>query len=78
MKSYTIIEKLLSQLQYKSGLAKPDRMKAPIDEAWRRFEAEQMTLPTPKAFAWILSVGPVKLITVAAVALVGLAVSIGI
>jgi len=78
MKSYKIIERLLRQLQYKSGPAERDRMKAPIDEAWRRCKAKQMTSSTPQAFGWVFGIGPVKWIAAAAVVLVGLVVSIGI
>ena len=78
MKSYKIVEKLLSRLQYKSGPAEQDRMKTPIDDAWRRYEAERMTSSMPRAFDWIFGVRPVKWIAVMIIVLIGLVVSIEI
>lgn len=78
MKSYKTIEELLSELRYKSGPSEQDRMKGPIDEAWRRYEARQMILSASQTSGWIFGVQPVKLIAAAAIVVGGLAATIGI
>lgn len=76
MKSYKIIEKLLSQLQYKSNLDELDKMRTPIDQAWRRHETEQMALLASSGR--IFGARSMKWVAAAAIVMVSLVVSIGI
>lgn len=78
MKPYKTIEKLLSQLQYKSGPAEQAEITTLIDKAWQRREAEQTALLTSRGSGWACGVRPAKLVAAATIAVVGLVVSIRI
>lgn len=78
MKSYKIIEKLLSQLQYKNNPAEPDKFRTPIDEAWQRHETKQMALLKSHSSRRAFGARPSKWVAAAAFVLVALVVSIGI
>jgi hypothetical protein len=78
MKPNKNIEKLLSQLQYKSGPAEQDKISTPVDKAWQRHEAEQRALLMSQVSGRAFGVRCAKLAAVATIALVGLFVSIGI
>lgn len=72
------VEKLLGQLQYKGSSAEQDEIGEPIEKAWQRHQAEQRAFSTSRASSRTVDVRWAKLTAAAAIALIGLAVSIGI
>lgn len=78
MKPFKTIEELLGELRYKSGPSEQDRMKGPIDEAWRRHEARQMILGGSQTSGTIFGTQLVKLVAAAALVVGGLAATVAI
>ena len=72
------VERLLGQLQYRSGPAEKDRIREPIDSAWQRHEVHQKGFSESRASDWKAANRPVKLAAAVAIALIGLGVSIAI